>query len=486
MAGIGFELRKILNRDTFGSQIQAYFLGMAVVLGPFLCSASVLIALSTFSVQFADLETRQIFTGTVVYVFGGSLVITGLIQIVLARFIADKIYRGEYDTIIASYFPVLICSSALLLITGVPIAAIFDISIASKVLIVSLFLTVGCLWITVIFVDTTQGYRSVVAIFLIGSAAAFVAGILMLRHFGLEGLLAGYALGHALMLVLLMQRLLAEFGFPTSLDWGILGYVRMFPLLVVIGLMHNLGVWIDKIIFWTSDLAVSSAGIVTAPKYDSAAFLGFLTTLPAITHFFVRLEADFSSNFQRYYDEVFFRSPYEEIEKAAEHLRSSVFQAFRSVIAFQSMFSFLSAFYGEELLALLGLPVSQVGMFRYGVAGSLFLVFLLFSTVILMYLDRQKEIVICVGTLLGLNAILSFLSLKMGYQYYGLGFAVAAFISMLVGLLHLANQLYSLEYMTFASIPVLGQRRAKEKLRARSGGMYGRYNPVQLPPKKTP
>jgi uncharacterized membrane protein len=207
-----------------------------------------------------------------------------------------------------------------------------------------------------------------------------------------------------------------------------------------------------------------------------------LTTQPAITHFFVRLEADFSSNFQRYYDEVFFRSPFEDIAIAAENLRISVFKAFISVITFQSMFSFLCAFFGEELLTALGLPVSQVGMFRYGVAGSLFLVFLLFSVVILMYLDRQREILASVVSLLVLNTVLSLVTLDMGYQYYGLGFAVAALISMLIALVHLTNQLYSLEYMTFASIPVLGQRRAKDKLRARRGGMYGRYNPLIEPP----
>ena len=156
----------------------------------------------------------------------------------------------------------------------------------------------------------------------------------------------------------------------------------------------------------------------------------------------------------------------------------SVFQAFVSVITFQSMFSFLCVFFGEEILTALGLPVSQVGMFRYGVAGSLFLVFVLFSVVILMYLDRQREILYSVGSLLVLNTVLSIVTLDMGYQYYGLGFALAALISMLVALVHLANQLYSLEYMTFASIPVLGQRRANRKLRARPGGMYGRYNPV--------
>lgn len=483
MAGIGFELRKILNRDTFGSQLQAYFLGMVIVLGPFLCSASLLIALSSYSVDYADLSTRQVFTGAVVYVFGGSLVITGLVQVILARYIADKIYRGEYDTIISSYYPVLLITSALLLLSGIPVVLTFDISAIAKLLILSLYVTIGCLWVTVIFVDTTQGFRAIVAIFLIGSLGAFAAGMTLLKYFGLEGLLAGYAMGHAIILVLLMQRLLQEFGFPKAFDWGILGYVRMFPLLVIIGLLHNLGVWVDKLIFWTSDMAISSSGIVTAPRYDSAAFLGFLTTLPAITHFFVRLEADFSVNFQRYYDAVFFRSSYSEIAKAAEVLRKSVFKAFVSVISFQCMFSFLCAFFGEDILSALDLPVSQVGMFRYGVAGSLFLVFLLFSVVILMYLDRQKEILISVLTLLVLNTGLSLLSIDMGYQYYGIGYAVAALVAMLVALTHLANQLYSLEYMTFASIPVLGQRRATNKLRAHSGGMYGRYNSLESIPK---
>ena len=150
MAGIGFELRRILSRDTLGAQIQAYFLGMAIVLGPFLCSASLLIALSTFSIGYADLDTRQIFTGAVVYVFGGSLIITGLLQVVLARFLADKIYRGDYDIIMASYFPVMLITSALLVITGAPFTLLFDISVLTKVLLVTLFVTIGCLWITVI------------------------------------------------------------------------------------------------------------------------------------------------------------------------------------------------------------------------------------------------------------------------------------------------------------------------------------------------
>src|SRR5215831_11371470 len=98
MAGIGFELRKILQKDSLAAIARAHFLGGIIVLGPFLCSVLCLTVLNYVGASSlsktigtnADFNIRQTFTSAAVYVFGGSLVATGPIQVVLTRYLADK------------------------------------------------------------------------------------------------------------------------------------------------------------------------------------------------------------------------------------------------------------------------------------------------------------------------------------------------------------------------------------------------------------
>ena len=478
MAGIGFELRRILQKETFGALARAHFLGALIVLGPFLCSVFCLAGLSVFSIGVTSLHNRQVFTGAVVYIFGGSLVTTGLVQVVVTRYLADLVYKGEYDSLIRSLFPVLLVVCALLGVGGLPFIVTVPLPALTKVTLYTLYLTIGCLWLAVVFVSSAHGHRQVVLIFMFGSVVAFGAGLLLLGRLGLDGLFLGYTAGHILMLALFIRHLVSQFGFPNRWDWGVLGYFKLFPALIFIGLLQSLGIWVDKFIFWTGELSVTAAGIATAPKYDSAMFLAFLTALPAVTHFFVKQEADFSERFQHYFDEVFFRSSFDKIKESADSLRRIVVDALKDIVAIQGVVTFLCAFFGEEILRFLGLPVSQVGMFRCGVVGSLFLVLFMFSNVILLYFDRQREVLFTVAVFFIANLALSLLSLELGYQFYGFGFAAACLAGLLVSLLVLANQLYNLEYMTFATIRVSGQRRARAGLRARRGGMYGRYHDV--------
>jgi uncharacterized membrane protein len=481
VAGIGFELRRILKRETFGAWAHAYLFGAVIVLGPFLCSVLSLAGISTFSHGLVSLDVQRVFTGAAVTVFGGSLVVTGAVQVVLTRHLADLVYRGAYAELIGCLFPALALSSACLTVTALPFLAGAPLALTVKVLLWSLLMCVGALWIVVIFVTASEGHRAVVAVFLVGSLLSFGAALGLVRRFGLPGLVGGYAAGQFFILALLVRHLIAEFGYPEVWDWSLLGYFRRYPSLIAIGLLHNLGIWIDKFVFWSSALRVETGGFVTAPKYDSATFMGFLTCLPAMTHFFVRIEADFSQHFHDYFDEIFFHHPYDRIVSAATALRRGVISALLDIFKVQGVIAFLCVVYAVPLLRLAGLPLSEVGMFRFAITGSLFLSFMLFSNVILLYLDRRREVLIAGVLFTGANLLLSVASLYGGYSWYGAGFAAACLIGMLCSLFFLTDQLFNLEYRTFSAIPVLG-RRSGRGLLARPGGLFGRYNPVSSRP----
>jgi uncharacterized membrane protein len=475
MAGIGFELRRILQKDTFGAWTRAYLYGAIIVLGPFLCSVLCLAGITVFTHGMVDLEVRRIFTGATVMIFGGSLVVTGAVQVVLTRYLADLVYRGAHDQLIGCLFPSLILACACLSVTALPPLVSLELAPLLKVLLWSLLMTVGALWIVVIFITSSEGHKTVVAVFLGGSALALIASLALGRRYGLTGLFAGYTAGEWTILVLLMRHLLVELGYPRRWDWQVVGYFRRYPSLIAVGVLQALGVWIDKFVFWTSSLAVASSGFVTAPKYDSATFLGFLTCLPALTHFFVRIEADFSRHFHDYFDEIFFRHSYDRIVAAATVLRQSVISALLDIFKVQGVIAFLCSVFAVPVLRACGLPLSEVGMFRFAVTGSLFLSFMLFSNVILLYLDRRKEVLITGVIFTGSNLLLSLWSLRVGYSCYGAGFAAACLLGMLSSLFFLTDQLFNLEYRTFFSIPVNG-RSGGRRLRARPNGLFGRYN----------
>ncbi len=477
MAGIGFELRRILKKDTFGSWAHAYAFGALIVLGPFLCSVASLGAIAWVTRGTVPVGLRNIFTGATVTVFGSSLVVTGAVQVVLTRWLADLVYRGAYADVPRCLPPALVLTAASLMALALPGLPLLPLAATIKVLLFTLLLTVGCLWTVVVFVTACEGHRTVVVVFLGGSLVAAVAALALVPRFGLTGLVAGYAAGEFAILFFLTRHLLREFGFPTTWDWSLLGYFRRYPSLVAIGILQNLGVWIDKFVFWASPLAQHAGGFSTAPKYDSATFLGFLTCLPAMTHFFVRIEADFSQHFHDYFDEIFFRRSFERIGTAAGALREGVITALVDICKVQSVLSFLCVVFAGDLLRLFGLPLSEVGMFRFAVTGSLFLSFMLFSNVIMLYLDRRRE-VLAVGLVqTALNLVLTRASLHAGYAWYGAGFATACLVGMLVSLLFLTDQLFNLEYRTFSSIEIVG-RRGGGALRARRGGLFGRYHAV--------
>jgi uncharacterized membrane protein len=77
----------------------------------------------------------------------------------------------------------------------------------------------------------------------------------------------------------------------------------------------------------------------------------------------------------------------------------------------------------------------------------------------------------------GANPLLSWLSLRLGYHTYGCGFAAACLLGMVTSLGFVIDHLFNLEYRTFSSIEVAGQR-SGAGLRARRGGMFGRYHRI--------
>jgi len=114
MAGIGFQLRKILRRDSITSVAQAYTYAGVISSGPWILSilGILLLGFMTISDIKPSFHVSQ-FQTSVTYLIAVSLVLSGLLQHGFTRYIADRVYEHRDESILPNF------NGALLLTTFV-------------------------------------------------------------------------------------------------------------------------------------------------------------------------------------------------------------------------------------------------------------------------------------------------------------------------------------------------------------------------------
>lgn len=486
MAGIGFELRRILAEDTYTSMVKGFLYSTVISAGPWLMSVLCLGILGIISVSFLGFEERQVFASTVVYMYALSLVGTGLIQVVVTRYLSDQLYLGERNRLGEALMPVLLLTVAIQLpiaswlLWSASLSAVYKISAILGLLIVSF------IWQSMIFLSASRYYVRIVLGFFVGSVISTVAGYACGQRWGLIGYLNGFNLGQFSIFACLYWQMIREFGLAHKWDWAFIPYFARYPQLIGIGFCYNLGIWIDKIIFgFSTDGRITANRFPTFDHYDSSMFLAVITVVPAMAIFLSRTETDFADAYRRYYDDIFFRRPLRQILQSKSKMIQVLTRSFLELCKLQGLITFLALYFADDILQLIDLPYSQTSIFRYGLLGSLMQVLMLFIHIILLYFDLRGTVMALSLVFLLANAFCSFFSLSMGYSFYGAGFATACFLSLLASTIMLYWRIRDLEYITFAKREIVGQTVARRSHRARPGGMYGRYlscpNSVRAP-----
>jgi polysaccharide biosynthesis protein PelG len=100
-----------------------------------------------------------------------------------------------------------------------------------------------------------------------------------------------------------------------------------------------------------------------------------------------------------------------------------------------------------------GLPQEYWDTFRvvFSMSGP---VLLLFTTLILLYLDLRGSVLIISSVFLATNLGFAVLTILLGHQYHGYGFLASSIISMVAAFILLAERFKKLEYLTFMRQPL--------------------------------
>jgi len=78
MAGIGFKLEKILEKDSYFSTVKAHFYSTLISSGPWILSIITLFCLGYFAPTNVDIYELTYFRAMIIYIFAFSLIFSSL------------------------------------------------------------------------------------------------------------------------------------------------------------------------------------------------------------------------------------------------------------------------------------------------------------------------------------------------------------------------------------------------------------------------
>ena len=316
-------------------------------------------------------------------------------------------------------------------------------------MVVTLAVLSAC-WITVVLLSGLKEYRRVMAAFLAGYAVSF-GGALALRPWGLTGLLGGFLAGQVLLLFLMLALVAVRYPSDRLISFEFLDRRRAFLSLSATGLLYNVGIWVDKLIFWftpsTSEpvLGPLRASII----YDLPIFLAYLSILPGMAVFLVRVETDFAEEYDAFFDAVRGGETLAEIRRRRDRLTLAVRRGVSEICKIQGITVLVLLLAGPRLLDYVGISRLHLQLFSIDLVGVGMQVLMLAVFNVLFYLDQRRAVLGLATLFVVLNVALTIASQYAGPAFYGYGFTLSTTVTSIVGLLVTSRKLDRLEINTF-------------------------------------
>lgn len=462
MAGIGFNLQKIMEDDSFGAVIKAHFYSTLIVAGPWLLSILTITVLNALISNRVDVRDMIYFRSVIIYVFVFSLVVVGFIHFPLTRYLSDRIYAKEKDSIV----PIFVTASAAVLIVQAVLGAVYCVTVPGplllKILSVFIYMAISLIWLLMVFLTALRDYQAITVSYAIGTAVAIGASFYLGKTIGLEGYFLGYLLGHVVIVVLWAARIFLEFSSSRVWDADFFRFMFNNKRLICIGFFYNLAIWIDKIVLWLSPQATKITDFFrTHLIYDSAMFFAFLTIIPALSIFLLQIETEFYTHYRNFYLGIMSKAPYSRIVALKEEILRTLRESLVLLLGFQGMLSIFAIVLAPQLAVILKFSAVQVPVFRIAVLGAFVHSLFLMTLIITLYFDFQGAAFRMTGIFVVTNALFTFITTHLDITFLGYGYLASAMVSLAAAFYMLDAKLARLEYFTFAGQPV-GVHREEE------------------------
>jgi len=453
MAGISFELRRILARKDFPSVVFSFFYPIVLAAGPWIISILAIVFAGLWAVKVTgDAKGVRVSQVVITYVMAISLIASSPFQLMFSRYTADRIFEEEKERILPNLMGALIFS--MLLGLGLSLLFLGKWMIRLPVPLTVLFLVVttftSAFWVVNTMLTSLKNYKNILFAFLLGFSIVLIL-VPFFQKKSQFGFLYAYFLGFFVLFLILLIEVFREFPSTRLLEFDFLKPNRVFYSLAFTGFFYNLAIWIDKFIFWCSKTTGTSLiGPFRASfVYDSPMFLAYLVIAPGMGFFLLKLEGEFAIYYQRYYEAVRTGETLIRIFEIGYDLIISVRTFVQEVLRIQLLSVIFILLIEENLFNIFGISLVYISLFNIlTIATSLQLLFMVVLS-LFFYFDLRKETLLSTAIFLVSNGIFTLITLKLGPYYYGSGFLFSLLLSFVVSIILLRRYLYDIHYKTF-------------------------------------
>jgi polysaccharide biosynthesis protein PelG len=460
MAGIGWRLERLIQRDTLGSTLGAFLTGVAVTSGPWLLTTTVLVLMRISAVSSGAPGIDDV-QRVITVVYAVAIVLGAPIDIVLSRYASDRVYEGRRDQIAAPLrLLVAVCLVAFTVIGGV---AMFVVDVPTELAVPGTVLTavVAAQWLLLSAAGGLSSPGIILRAFAVGAPVSIVAATALCSPdaLGSVGYLYGFGAGQVVTLALLLWGTLRALPSEEDESARLAPAFRDYWLLAAAALAFHAGLWIDKVVVY-----LLAGGEVASP-YAATAAVAWLSVVPACAYLFVTIETVFHRRFRAYYAALHTGARLVELERLAVDLQSQVGRTLRGTAAVQACVTLVCLPAAPAVAKSLALGTDGLTL-SWLLLGAGLQVFAVATTLLLYYFDFRREAFISAVTQLFANGVLT-AAIGAPSVLLGLGYTAACVLTCAVSLGLLIRRMGGLLEQTFQSQPYASEEDGPEIPRPR-------------------
>jgi len=455
MAGIGFELKKLYQKEGLLAKLKGHFFSIFVTIGPILISVVLIISLHfllrAIGMTRAEIELIQ---GTIMYSFIGGVIFTSGYSMLLSRYLSDRLYMEKQEDVLPALYGSI---TVMIIIMGIAGALFYwrsPLDIVYKIGAYILFIELGLQIVISVFVSAIKDFRKVSYSFLTGTLMGFLIGYVLFNFTTINpvvSVLVALDLGLFIIVILLMYEVKRFFNEKSNLYYDFLGYFENVWPIFLTNLFYISSLYVHSFMFWRfSNLSISIADTyVYAPSYDIPAAFAFLSLTPTLVMFVVKVETAFFGKYRNLFYLINHNASYNDIAYSKEEVLNVTTKEVQYMMEIQLFFSIIFIVLGSIFLPNIGFTGPMIALFVILVMGYYCVITSFVIMTVMLYYDHEKGALTLAGFLFFSVATLTRISIALGESYYGIGFFLGGFLTLVLGFVLLNRYLSDIEYRVF-------------------------------------
>lgn len=437
MAGIGFELRKVID-NSYGllHSTKSYAVAAITINGPmFLCIIAVNIArLILGNRLYSGIPIDSILI-TVTYTFVVASIITGSYSLTLTRYISDCIYNKKYIKVFPSLLGAIIPALLISIIASLCMVLWGGLDNEYIIPILTLLSLVCVVWLEMIYLSAIRNYEIITKAFFIGNILGIIF-LLLIRlieeRWKIHYIFFSFNAGFTATASLLIYQISMSFGnsLKGSMEW--LSYFKKIPSLFMTGLFYSLGLYFLCVYYRFSREQIFINGfIIPKPEFDIPFFWAAVGIIPGMAYFSVKFETSLYTNCVELFSKINNNGIASEISYCIQKLITEIrYYSIKFLLIQVSISLFMMIV--PLMLVQVNEAIFVFWMLTVGLSATL----LMYAAMLVMlYFDKKDYPCIISLIYMSLAISLTLFLDNFGAGLIGLGFMIAALISMILSVI---------------------------------------------------